>query len=129
LASPEQTATGKDISNPFMAVMVCQKPLGYFSSPMIHVPRAGLAINPPRDDLGKLRPKADIGLYFEEAFPPVARIKAVEMFVAYAAHKNFKIYQMDVKTAFLNGPLKKEVYVSQSDGLLDLDFPSHVYRV
>nr|GEV69437.1 synaptobrevin, longin-like domain protein [Tanacetum cinerariifolium] len=47
LASPEQTATGKDISNPFMAVMVCQKPLGYFSSPMIHVPRAGLVINPP----------------------------------------------------------------------------------
>nr|GEV26311.1 hypothetical protein [Tanacetum cinerariifolium] len=47
LASPEQTATGKDVSNPFMAVMVCQKPLGYFSSPLIHVPRAGLVINPP----------------------------------------------------------------------------------
>nr|GEU48374.1 copia protein [Tanacetum cinerariifolium] len=47
LASPEQTTTSKDISNPFMAVMVCQKPLGYFSSPMIHVPRAGLVINPP----------------------------------------------------------------------------------
>nr|GEV91584.1 putative ribonuclease H-like domain-containing protein [Tanacetum cinerariifolium] len=47
LISPEQTATGKDVSNPFMAVMVCQKPLGYFSSPMIYVPRAGLVINPP----------------------------------------------------------------------------------
>nr|GEW59823.1 aminoacyl-tRNA synthetase, class 1a, anticodon-binding [Tanacetum cinerariifolium] len=47
LASPEQKATGKDVSNPFIAVMVCQKPLGYFSSPMIHVPRAGLVINPP----------------------------------------------------------------------------------
>nr|GEZ17517.1 xylulose kinase-1 [Tanacetum cinerariifolium] len=47
LDSPEQTATGKDVSNPFMAVMVCQKPLGYFSSPMIHVPRAGLVINLP----------------------------------------------------------------------------------
>nr|GEU82412.1 hypothetical protein [Tanacetum cinerariifolium] len=47
LASPEQTATGKDVSNPFMAVMVCQKPLGYFNSPMIHVPRAGMVINPP----------------------------------------------------------------------------------
>nr|GEW77475.1 putative ribonuclease H-like domain-containing protein [Tanacetum cinerariifolium] len=44
LASPEQTATGKDVSNPFIAVMVCQKPLGYFSSPMIHVPRAGLML-------------------------------------------------------------------------------------
>nr|GEV61105.1 putative ribonuclease H-like domain-containing protein [Tanacetum cinerariifolium] len=51
LASPEQTATGKDVSNLFMAVMVCQKPLGYFSSPLIHVPRAGLVINPPGDQL------------------------------------------------------------------------------
>nr|GEW28445.1 hypothetical protein [Tanacetum cinerariifolium]GEW28472.1 hypothetical protein [Tanacetum cinerariifolium] len=47
LASPEQTAIGKDVSNLFMAVMVYQKPLGYFSSPMIHVPRAGLVIHPP----------------------------------------------------------------------------------
>nr|GEV90425.1 putative ribonuclease H-like domain-containing protein [Tanacetum cinerariifolium] len=47
LASLEQTDTGKDVSNPFMAMMVCQKPLGYFSSPMIHVPRAGLVIHPP----------------------------------------------------------------------------------
>nr|GEX43623.1 JmjC domain-containing protein [Tanacetum cinerariifolium] len=47
LASPEQTATGKDVPNPFMAMMVCQKPFGYFSSPMIHVLRAGLVINPP----------------------------------------------------------------------------------
>nr|GEV21661.1 hypothetical protein [Tanacetum cinerariifolium] len=47
LASPEQTATGKDVSNSFMVVMVFQKPLGYFSSPLIHVPRAGLVINPP----------------------------------------------------------------------------------
>nr|GEX19309.1 putative reverse transcriptase domain-containing protein [Tanacetum cinerariifolium] len=47
LTSPEQTATGKDVSNPFMAVMVCQKPLGYFSSPMIHVPIAELVFNPP----------------------------------------------------------------------------------
>nr|GEU68205.1 synaptobrevin, longin-like domain protein [Tanacetum cinerariifolium] len=47
LASPEQTATGKDISNPFMAVMVCQKSLGYSNSPLIHVLRIGLVINPP----------------------------------------------------------------------------------
>nr|GEZ97957.1 ribonuclease H-like domain, reverse transcriptase, RNA-dependent DNA polymerase [Tanacetum cinerariifolium] len=48
LASPEQMATGKDVSNPFMAVMVCQKPLGYFNSPMIYVPRARVVIHPPR---------------------------------------------------------------------------------
>nr|GEW90467.1 hypothetical protein [Tanacetum cinerariifolium] len=47
LASHEKMATGKDVSNPFMTVMVCQKPLGYFSSPMIYVPRAGLVISPP----------------------------------------------------------------------------------
>nr|GEX22979.1 hypothetical protein [Tanacetum cinerariifolium] len=47
LTSPEQTAIGKDVPNPFMGVMVCQKPLGYFSSPMIHVPRAELVFNPP----------------------------------------------------------------------------------
>nr|GEY53275.1 retrovirus-related Pol polyprotein from transposon TNT 1-94 [Tanacetum cinerariifolium] len=47
LASPEQTATGKDVSNPFMAMMVCQKPLGYFSSPMIHVIKVRLVIHPP----------------------------------------------------------------------------------
>ncbi|GJV03629.1 retrovirus-related pol polyprotein from transposon TNT 1-94 [Tanacetum coccineum] len=51
------------------------------------------------------------GIDFEESFVPVARLEAVRIFVAYAAHKNFPIYQMDVKTAFLNGPLKEEVFV------------------
>nr|GFA82960.1 ribonuclease H-like domain-containing protein [Tanacetum cinerariifolium] len=54
LSSPEQTATGKDVSNPFMAVMVCQKLLGYFSSPMIHVLRDGLVIHPPGPDAAVL---------------------------------------------------------------------------
>ncbi|GJX34251.1 retrovirus-related pol polyprotein from transposon TNT 1-94 [Tanacetum coccineum] len=51
----------------------------------------------------------------------VARLEAVRIFVAYAAHKSFPIYQMDVKTAFLNGPLKEEVYVAQPDGFVDPD--------
>ncbi|GJY42817.1 retrovirus-related pol polyprotein from transposon TNT 1-94 [Tanacetum coccineum] len=50
------------------------------------------------------------GIDFEESFAPVARLEAVQMFVAYAAHKNFTIYQMDVNTTFLNGPLKEEVF-------------------
>ncbi|GJU79494.1 integrase, catalytic region, zinc finger, CCHC-type containing protein [Tanacetum coccineum] len=50
------------------------------------------------------------GIDFEESFAPVARLEAVRMFVAYAARKNFTIYQMDVKTTFLNGPLKEEVF-------------------
>nr|GEZ79312.1 retrovirus-related Pol polyprotein from transposon TNT 1-94 [Tanacetum cinerariifolium] len=60
---------------------------------------------------------------FEESFALVARLEAVRIFVTYAAHKSFLIYQMDVKTAFLNGPLKEEVYVAQPDGFVDLDHP------
>nr|GFA51794.1 copia protein [Tanacetum cinerariifolium] len=60
------------------------------------------------------------GIDFEESFAPVARLEAVENFVSYAAHKNFPIYQMDVKTAFLNGPLKEEVFVRQHDGFVRL---------
>ncbi|GJV94211.1 retrovirus-related pol polyprotein from transposon TNT 1-94 [Tanacetum coccineum] len=69
------------------------------------------------------------GINFEESFAQVARFKAVRIFVAYAAHKNFPIYQMDVKMAFLNGPLKEEVFVRQPDGFVDPDFPNHVYRL
>nr|GEU32844.1 copia protein [Tanacetum cinerariifolium] len=71
----------------------------------------------------------DEGIDFEESFAPVARLEAVRIFVAYAAHKNFTIYQMDVKTTFLNGTLKEEVFVSQPDGFVDPDFPNHVYRL
>ncbi|GJT02917.1 retrovirus-related pol polyprotein from transposon TNT 1-94 [Tanacetum coccineum] len=67
------------------------------------------------------------GIDFKESFAPVARLESVRMFVAYAAHNNFTIYQMDVKTAFLNGPLKEEVFVSHPDGFVDPDFPNHVY--
>ncbi|GJU28466.1 retrovirus-related pol polyprotein from transposon TNT 1-94 [Tanacetum coccineum] len=69
------------------------------------------------------------GIDFEESFASVATLEAVRIFVAYAAHKNFPIYQMEVKTAFLNGPLKEEVFVRQPDGFVDLDFPNHVYRL
>ncbi|GKC62291.1 retrovirus-related pol polyprotein from transposon TNT 1-94, partial [Tanacetum coccineum] len=67
------------------------------------------------------------GIDFEESFAPVARLEAVRIFVAYAAHKSFPIYQMDVKTTFLNGPLKEEVYVAQPDGFVDPDHPEKVY--
>ncbi|GJV54938.1 retrovirus-related pol polyprotein from transposon TNT 1-94 [Tanacetum coccineum] len=67
------------------------------------------------------------GVDFEESCAPVARLEAVRIFVAYAAHKSFPIYQMDVKTAFLNGPLKEEVYVAQPDGFIDPDHPEKFY--
>nr|GEU99706.1 retrovirus-related Pol polyprotein from transposon TNT 1-94 [Tanacetum cinerariifolium] len=66
------------------------------------------------------------GIDFEELFAPVTRLEAVRIFVAYDAHKSFPIYQMDVKTAFLNGPLKEEVYVAQPDGFVD---PAHLEKV
>nr|GEZ73236.1 retrovirus-related Pol polyprotein from transposon TNT 1-94 [Tanacetum cinerariifolium] len=69
------------------------------------------------------------GINFEESFSPVTCLEAVRIFIAYAAHKSFPIYQMDVKTAFLNGPLKEEVYVAQPDGFVYLDHPEKVYRL
>ncbi|GKD22211.1 retrovirus-related pol polyprotein from transposon TNT 1-94 [Tanacetum coccineum] len=66
---------------------------------------------------------------FEESFAPVARIEAIRIFLAFAAHKNMIIYQMDMKTAFLNGILREEVYVSQPDGFVDQDNPNHVYKL
>nr|GEZ47376.1 hypothetical protein [Tanacetum cinerariifolium] len=68
-------------------------------------------------------------VYFEESFAPVARLEAVRLFIAYAAHKSFIVYQMDVKTAFLYGPLKEEVYVNQPDGFVDPYHPDKVYRL
>nr|GEU63296.1 hypothetical protein [Tanacetum cinerariifolium] len=69
------------------------------------------------------------GIDFEESFAPVARLEAIRIFLAFAAHKNIVVYQMDVKTAFLNGNLWEEVYVSQPDGFVDLDNPNHVYKL
>nr|GEX44035.1 Gag-Pol polyprotein [Tanacetum cinerariifolium] len=69
------------------------------------------------------------GIDFEESFALVACLEAVRIFIAYAAHKSFPIYQMDVKTAFINGPLKEEVYVAQPDGFVDHDHPEKVYRL
>nr|GFC12476.1 hypothetical protein [Tanacetum cinerariifolium] len=69
------------------------------------------------------------GIDFEESFAPVARLEAIRIFLAYVAHKNMVVYQMDVKTAFLNGNLREEVYVSQPDGFVDPDNPNHVYKL
>ncbi|GJR49624.1 retrovirus-related pol polyprotein from transposon TNT 1-94 [Tanacetum coccineum] len=66
---------------------------------------------------------------FEETFAPVARLEVVRIFLAFAAHMNMIVYQMDVKTEFLNGILREEVYVSQPDVFLDPDNPNHVYRL
>ncbi|GKA17202.1 retrovirus-related pol polyprotein from transposon TNT 1-94 [Tanacetum coccineum] len=69
------------------------------------------------------------GLDFEESFASVARLEAIRIFIANAASKNMTVYQMDVKTAFLNGELKEEVYVHQPEGFVDPERPHHVYRL
>nr|GFB02543.1 hypothetical protein [Tanacetum cinerariifolium] len=68
------------------------------------------------------------GIDFEESFALIARLEAIRIFLAYAVHKNMVVYQMDVKTAFLNGNLREEVYVIQPDGFVDQDNPNHVPR-
>ncbi|GKD78676.1 retrovirus-related pol polyprotein from transposon TNT 1-94, partial [Tanacetum coccineum] len=69
------------------------------------------------------------GIDFEESFAPVARMEAIRIFLAYVAHKSFTVFQMDVKTTFLNGTLKEDVYVCQPERVIDADHPSHVYKL
>nr|GEX28311.1 retrovirus-related Pol polyprotein from transposon TNT 1-94 [Tanacetum cinerariifolium] len=69
------------------------------------------------------------GIDFEESFAPVARIEAIRILLAYVAHKNMVVFQMDVKTAFLNGILKERAYVSQPEGFVNQDHPNHVFQL
>ena len=66
---------------------------------------------------------------FDETFAPVARLEAIRILCAYACFMNFKLYQMDVKSAFLNGILSEEVYVEQPPGFEDPEHPNHVYKL
>nr|GEU36256.1 hypothetical protein [Tanacetum cinerariifolium] len=65
------------------------------------------------------------GIDFEESFDPVARMEAIRIFLAYVAHKSFSVFPIDMKTAFLHGSLKEDVYVCQPEGFIDADHPSH----
>ncbi|GJX99682.1 putative ribonuclease H-like domain-containing protein, partial [Tanacetum coccineum] len=69
------------------------------------------------------------GIDYDEVFTLVARIEAIRLFLAYASFKDFVVYRMDVKSAFLYGKIKEEVYVSQPLGFEDPDFPDRVYKV
>jgi hypothetical protein len=70
-----------------------------------------------------------VGLDFEETFAPVARLDSIRILLAYAAHNSFKLFQMDVMSAFLNGPIKKEVYMEQPPSFEDDRYPDHVYKL
>ncbi|KAI3772432.1 hypothetical protein L6452_03618 [Arctium lappa] len=69
------------------------------------------------------------GIDYDETFAPVARLEAIRLFLAYAVYKDFIVYQMDVKSAFLNGKLNEEVYVEQPPGFYDPKHPNYVYKL
>jgi hypothetical protein len=69
------------------------------------------------------------GLDLEETYAPVTRLEEIRMLLAFAAHHDFKLYQIDVKSAFLNGPIQELVFVEQPPGFEDPNFPNHVYKL
>jgi hypothetical protein len=69
------------------------------------------------------------GLDFDETYALVARLESIRILLAYATYHGFKLYQMDVKSAFLNGPIKEEVYVEQPPIFEDSEYPFHVYKL
>jgi hypothetical protein len=69
------------------------------------------------------------GLDFNETFAPVGRLESICLLLAYATHHDFKLYQMDVKSAFLNGPIKEEVYMEQPPGFESEEYPNHLYKL
>jgi hypothetical protein len=69
------------------------------------------------------------GLNFDETYALVARLESIHILLAYATYHGFKLYQMDVKSAFLNGPIKEEVYVEQPPDFEDSEYPNHVYKL
>jgi hypothetical protein len=69
------------------------------------------------------------GLDFDETFAPVARLESIRILCAYATHHGFKLYQIDIKSVFLNGPIKEEVYVEQPPSFESKEYPNHVYKI
>nr|GEW77838.1 retrovirus-related Pol polyprotein from transposon TNT 1-94 [Tanacetum cinerariifolium] len=126
-------------NNPFVNVFALEPKSDESSSGDISSTESTQIYKVKLDDYGDvLKNKAQLvakgyrqeeGIDFEESLAPVARIEASRIFIANASRKNMIIYQMDVKTAFLNGELKEEVYVSQPKGFNDPDHPTYVYRL
>jgi len=69
------------------------------------------------------------GVDYDESFAPVARLEAIRLLMAFACFKGFKLYQMDVKSAFLNGFIQEDIYVKQPPGFENQKFPNHVYKL
>nr|GEY07315.1 putative RNA-directed DNA polymerase [Tanacetum cinerariifolium] len=117
---PSAAARAEVLANSHVLVSISQK------APSTSIPSSQEQQHSPIISQGF---RQEEGIDFEESFAPVARMGAIRIFIANAAHMNITIYQMDVKTAFLNGELKEEVYVSQAKGFVDQDNPSDVYKL
>nr|GEU89108.1 retrovirus-related Pol polyprotein from transposon TNT 1-94 [Tanacetum cinerariifolium] len=102
-------------------------PSGIWSYKVIHDEHGDVLKNKAR--LVAKGYRQEEGVDFKESFAPLARIEAIRIFIAIVVSKNMTIYQMDVKTAFLNDELKEEVYVCQPEGFVDPDHPTYVYRL
>nr|GFA21404.1 hypothetical protein [Tanacetum cinerariifolium] len=91
--------------------------------------RGGLRQLTGQDRLVARGYRQEEGIDFEESFASVSRLEAIRIFLAYAAHKNMVVYQMDVKTVLFIGNLREKVYVSQPDRFVDQDNPNHMYKL
>jgi hypothetical protein len=69
------------------------------------------------------------GLNFDETFAPVARLESIRILLAYSTHNGFKLYQIDVKSVFLNSPMKEEVYVEQPPSFESDEYTNHFYKL
>ncbi|GKE43726.1 retrovirus-related pol polyprotein from transposon TNT 1-94, partial [Tanacetum coccineum] len=101
----------------------------HVSGQLSAAPRTVSAAQAPYTRLVVRGYRKEEGIDLEESFSPVARMEAIRIFLAYATHKSFTVFQMDMKTAFLHGTLKDDVYVCQPKGFIDTDHPSHVYKL
>ena len=69
------------------------------------------------------------GIDFDETYEPITRLEAIRLLLAFTCYMNFKLFQMDVKSVFLNGFISEEVFVEQPPGFIDQTLPNHVYKL
>nr|GEY94031.1 hypothetical protein [Tanacetum cinerariifolium] len=126
--TPSPTASAADnVSNVGFEGELFVNPFGTPSTESVHDEENTVIRN--KNHLVVRGYRQEEGIDFEESFAPVSRMEAIRIFLAYVAHKGFTVYQMDVKTTFLHGSLKEDVYVCQPEGFIDVDYPSHVYKL
>nr|GFC78973.1 retrovirus-related Pol polyprotein from transposon TNT 1-94 [Tanacetum cinerariifolium] len=125
-SSPSSTKVDQDAPSPKVAHMGNDPLLGVPIPEVTSEQSSSTASPQSNEELNEFERLEEEGIDFEESFASVAKLEAIRIFLAYVARKNMVVYQMDMKTAFLNGNLRKEVYVSQPDGFVDSDNPNHV---